>query len=286
MSKKLEKIFNKCISLIDKGYSVEYCLEKYSDCRKELEEYFATVKELGKLKGVKPDSKYISNSLNRIYASSTETKEIKVPKTGRIRVGTAILKPALIFLAVFVFISFSFAGTVYASQGSIPGEILYPVKRSAEDIRLLLYPESMKGSLHYKFLNNRVLEADILLETGESLDIEIIEELLEEADSEFGECKRYGYFNSSSEEDAVKMMEKVRQKYQNRYRERHKEKDGVEEETKNDSECFREENTGQNNEQDSMEENEESSPGKQNNEKGKQQEMKEHEQQKGKENHD
>ena len=35
-----------------------------------------------------------------------------------------------------------------------------------------------------------------------------------------------------------------------------------------------------------MEENEESSPGKQNNTEGKQQEMKEHEQQKGKENHD
>jgi hypothetical protein len=277
MSKKLEKIFNKCISLIDKGYSIKYCLEKYSDCRKELEEYFAAVKELGKLKEVKPDSKYITNSLNKIY-SSTETKEIKVPKTDRIMVGAAILKPALIFLAVFVFVGFSFAGTAYASQDSVPGEILYPVKRSTEDVRLLLYPESMKGSLHYKFLNNRVLEAGILLEIGESLDIEIIEKLLEEADSEFRKCKRYGYFNSSSEEDAVKMMEKVRQKYQNRYREKHKEKDGVEEgETKNDSECFREENTGQNNEQGSMEENEESSPGKQSNTEGK------HKQQKGKE---
>ena len=273
MSKKLEKIFNKCISLIDKGYSIKYCLEKYSDCRKELEEYFATVKELGKLKEVKPDSKYITNSLNKIY-SSTETKEIKVPKTDRIRVGAAILKPALIFLAVFVFIGFSFAGTAYASQDSIPGEILYPVKRSTEDIRLLLYPESMKGSLHYQFLNNRVLEADILLETGESLDIEIIEELLEEADGEFWECKRYGYFNSSSEEDTAKMMEKVRQKYQNRYRKKHKEKDGVEEgETKNDNECFREEN-------------EESSPGKQNNTEGKQQGTGKHEQQNGKGSHD
>ena len=72
MSKKIEKIFDKCINLIEKGYSTEYCLERYSGYREELEEYFAVAKELGKMEEVKPDSRYIKSSLDKIYASSAE----------------------------------------------------------------------------------------------------------------------------------------------------------------------------------------------------------------------
>ncbi len=266
MSKKIEKIFNKCINLIEKGYSTEYCLERYSGYREELEEYFAVAKELGKMEEVKPDSKYIKSSLNKIYASSAEAPEVKVPETGRVRMGPAILKPVLIFMAVFILFSFSFAGTAYAAQDSIPGETLYPVKRSAESIKLMVYPESKKGSLHYQFLNNRISEADILLEIGESPDAEIIGKLLEEADGELRQCKRYGYFNGHSEQNIEEKMKRVRQKYQNRCMEKHEQKNGTEEEkTQNDGECLQEDNNFRNGEKNYIDETEGSSSGSQNN---------------------
>ena len=223
-------------------------------------------KELGSLKEVKPDSKYIKSSLDKIYASSVEAPEVKVPETGRVRMGPAILKPVLIFMAVFILFSFSFAGTAYAAQDSIPGEVLYPVKRSAENIKLMVYPESMKGFLHYQFLNNRISEADILLETDRSLDTKIIEELLEEADGEFRECKRYGYFNGHSEQNIEEMMKKVRQKYKNRCMKKYEEKNGVEEEkTQNDGEFFQEENNFREGEKNYIDETEGSSSDSQNN---------------------
>lgn len=279
MSKKIEKIFNKCINLIEKGYSIEYCLERYSGYREELEEYFDAAKELGKIREVKPDSEYMNASLKKIYASSVEAPEVKVPETGRVRMGPAILKPALIFLAVFILASFSFVGTAYAAQDSIPGEVLYPVKRSAESIKLMVYPESMKGSLHYQFLNNRISEADILLETSESPDDEVIGKLLEEADGEFRECRRYGYFNGHSEQNIEETMKRVRQKYQNRCMEKHEQKNGAEEgKTQNGSEYFQEENNFRNGEKNYMDETGGSSSGNQNN-MDNQHEQKEYEQQ-------
>ena len=52
MKDKTQKIFNRCLKLIDRGYSVEYCLEKYNKYEPELKEYFSTIKYLNNLKNV------------------------------------------------------------------------------------------------------------------------------------------------------------------------------------------------------------------------------------------
>jgi hypothetical protein len=130
----------------------------------------------------------------------------------------------------------------------------------------MVYPESKKGSLHYQFLNNRISEADILLETGESPDAEVIGKLLEEADGEFKQCRRYGYFNGHSEQNIEEKMKRVRQEYQNRCIEKHDQKNGTEEEkTQNDGECFQDENNFGNGEKNYIDETEGSSSGSQNN---------------------
>jgi hypothetical protein len=94
---------------------------------------------------------------------------------------------------VLVVLIFSSAGTVYASQDSLPGENLYVVKRAAESVQLFFYPESKKWQLHFKLLNNRIYEADSLIKTGQEGNMELIKELLLEIDEEYSQCKKYNF---------------------------------------------------------------------------------------------
>lgn len=218
MNHKIEKIFNRCLRLIERGCSIEYCLKKYSKYREPLEEYFNTIKLFKNLKNIKPEGMDIAGSLDRIYIASGKDKD-KI-KTGAISPHKKIsfLKPAIVFITVLVVAIFSFTGTIYASRDSLPGETLYPVKKAAENMQLFFWPESKKGGLHFKFLNNRIYEANMLLESGDNNGVELIEMLLDEIDREYLKCKEYSYFKNISEEETSAAINKIKNTYRNRYR--------------------------------------------------------------------
>jgi hypothetical protein len=66
-------------------------------------------------------------------------------------------------LGMLVFVVLSGGGLVYASQGSLPGQLLYPVKIAAEETRLAITtkPEKRK-ELQLEFIDKRVNEANII----------------------------------------------------------------------------------------------------------------------------
>ncbi len=224
MKENIEKIFNRCLKLIEKEYSIEYCLKKYSKYKTELQEYFNTMKYLNNLKNIEPEDMNISVSLDKIYSAAENITEPAINKIkhktkttnngGRI----PFLKPAIVFTSILIVLFFSFAGTLYASQDSLPGENLYPVKRAAENIQLFLWPESRKGQVHFKFLNNRIYEADTLMESEEKNDIELIEELIIEIDKEYYKCKEYNFFTNKNEEGIVYAINDIKNKYKNKYK--------------------------------------------------------------------
>jgi len=67
-------------------------------------------------------------------------------------------------------------GVVYASNSSLPGEILYPVKTWVEEVQLTLAPDSLDVFLLKKFSNNRIIELIALDHAGNS---NVIDTLLE-----------------------------------------------------------------------------------------------------------
>jgi hypothetical protein len=224
MNEKTERIFNRCLKLISRGYSIQYCLKKYSRYKDTLEEYFETIKYLESLKNIKPKDINIKSSLDKIYKSVKNStrldKDISKSKTAALYSGRRIslLRPAVVFIMVLVVVIFSFAGTVYASQDSLPGENLYMVKRAAESAQLFFYPESKKGQLHFKLLNNRIHEADRLIKTGQDGNTELIKGLLLEIDEEYNQCKKYNFFKTVDEEETVTTINSIKNKYRNKYR--------------------------------------------------------------------
>ena len=61
------------------------------------------------------------------------------------------------------------AGTVSASESSLPGEALYPVKRLSENVWLALTPAAERPALHLEFAGRRLAEIEGLAGQGEVL---------------------------------------------------------------------------------------------------------------------
>jgi Domain of unknown function (DUF5667) len=219
MDKRTQKIIDKCHILIKKGYSIDYCLSRYKDCRQEIKDYFTAAESLDKLREVRPGKNFSENSLDLIISRARRRERIAGAKQGHstVPVRRLILRPAMIFLLIFMLAVFSFSGTLFASQESIPGEALYPLKRSFENFRLNIYPENLKDGLHLQFLNNRISEADALLEEENKDDAILLEELIIDIDKQYRACKRYDCINPGNENVILDSIDSVKNRYQKKY---------------------------------------------------------------------
>lgn len=208
-----KKILKKFLSLLDKSYDINSCLDKFPDYREQLKEYSDAIGSLVYLRNIKPDEDFTKKTLKRIHAL-TRIDTIENDKNAArrdlviIRLRPVFLKPLIVFLSVFLFLSFSFAGTVYASGNSVPGDILYPVKRTSENMQIVFTPYTYEGGLYFKFLNKRLKEADILSKSDKVLDIELAESLLNDINYTYGKCMEHKYFGTSNGEAmGMKIME-------------------------------------------------------------------------------
>jgi hypothetical protein len=59
-------------------------------------------------------------------------------------------------------------GAMAASERAVPGELLYPLKRSIESLRLDVLPEQYHDELVAEALSARIVELSMLLESGEA----------------------------------------------------------------------------------------------------------------------
>ena len=213
-----DKVIKKFLNLLDKGYGFEYCLEKFSPSIKDLESYLKILKGLENLGSIKNDKKLEESILEKIYQSSNQSD--KIPEANynvsRIRVRPAFLKPAIVFLSVFIFFSLSFAGTVFASESSLPGEALYSVKRTYEEVQIVFTLHTNEGKLYFNFLNKRIFEADTLLNRDDAINEKVVENLLGEIDYNYGKCLEHKSFGKNDGERIGKHIKGLRETFQKR----------------------------------------------------------------------
>jgi hypothetical protein len=219
MDKKTERIIDKCHILIGRGYGIGYCLDRFKDHRKEIEEYFSTTNRIGTLRNVLPDKEFREKSLDLIIEKAEKLQKSHEKESNKnfIPVRRKILRPAIIFMVFFLIAVFSISGTLFASQNSIPGETLYPVKISFENFRLNIYPENLRDELHLKFLNNRIEEANSLLEYDNGESRLLIEDLIIEIDRRYQLCSNRNYLDPSNCDELVGSIESIKKQYQKRF---------------------------------------------------------------------
>ncbi len=226
MDKKIEKIIYKCLLLMEKGHSLDECINKFEDYRDEITEYFKTIKNIKGLEAVMPEKDYRKNSLAQIIGEAKRREGISSEKAAsaaamKRNISTTkkrlILRPAMIFLVFLILATFSFAGTLFASQETVPGQVLYPLKRSYEGFKLMVYPENKKDGLHFQFLNNRIYEANTLLESSDPDTGIFVEGLIEEIDKEYYMCRQYNCFSTRDEGSILDSINNIKNSYGHRY---------------------------------------------------------------------
>ncbi|MDD5625696.1 MAG: DUF5667 domain-containing protein [Patescibacteria group bacterium] len=78
-------------------------------------------------------------------------------------------KPAAVSVLVLLFIFITGFGTVFAAKNTIPGDLLYSVKRASEKVRMaLILDKSQKTVLKAEILANRLSEARTLADKIEN----------------------------------------------------------------------------------------------------------------------
>jgi hypothetical protein len=182
MSNKIEDILAQCIEDIRAGRSsIDDCLAKYPSVSKELEPLLRITLEIREPPDVKPSTAFKVRArvqlMEQIHAMRGVTKWPWFRYTGQRKPITYKRRFNMIGIIVAIVLAVSAAGggTVYASQGSLPGGFLYPVKLGTEQVRLILADDATDAELWLEFASTRIEEMTALAEKGrpENLDIAV-----------------------------------------------------------------------------------------------------------------
>ena len=78
-----------------------------------------------------------------------------------------------VILVLVLLFSMTSAGVALASQGSLPGDSLYVVKETIENVQLDLSPDKTDANLYDQFLERRMAEIQKLIGEGRFADLEV-----------------------------------------------------------------------------------------------------------------
>jgi hypothetical protein len=161
----IEIILTNCIQEIRTGKAtLKECLERYPSLRSELEPLLKMALNIQEPPALQLDPGYKQSAKAQLLRQIRSTKQ-KKPRTWKDIISFG-LPPQLVWARVMVTILISVivismlgGSTAYASQGSLPGEMLYPVKVSTEEIRIWMAGKNVdKAELNLEFAQNRLKE--------------------------------------------------------------------------------------------------------------------------------
>jgi hypothetical protein len=166
MYKKMEEILLECIETIKAGQSdIDGCLRRYPSLREELEPLLNIAISLHEPPDICPSREFKIRArvslMDHMYASGRATK-LSHPGTVARAKGMAYsirLKAMTVALAVVACLFGLGGGLAYASQDSLPGDNLYPVKLATEQIRrVITVNDSNEVRLELELANTRLGE--------------------------------------------------------------------------------------------------------------------------------
>jgi uncharacterized membrane protein YgcG len=162
---KIDIILTDCIKEIKSGRAtLSDCLNRYPSFRQELEPLLKVALSIREPRIPNLDSNYKKDSKAELLQQISAVRQQK-PGSFTDIFGFGLparfvwARAAVTIIAIVIIVSLLAGGTAYASQGSLPGDLLYPVKLTAEDARLLVAGNiSDKAKLNLRFARTRLEE--------------------------------------------------------------------------------------------------------------------------------
>ena len=200
--KKFEEILFQCVEDIKAGRSsIEDCLNRHPSAREQLEPLIRIALQIQELPDVTPSHSFKIKTrvwlMDQIHGGHAAKKW---PWSRHINQVSPIpyvkrfsMSLAGVILAIIVAVSALGAGTAYASQSSLPGDALYPLKIATEQAgMMLLRDDTARAERALSFVERRIEEMEILAEEGRSQDLDLA-------------AQKYGYALNM----ALSMMERA-----------------------------------------------------------------------------
>jgi len=214
-----EKILKELLYLMERGKDSTILLKKYPGSEDVISDYKKIFNGIRQFSSLGPAQDFTFRSLRDIYALARTGAGMDngrgVIAAARFR--PAFIKPLIVFVSVLVFFVFSFAGTIYASGSSVPGDVLYGVKRAGENMRIAVTPYEKKGGLYKEYLDERLDEAEVILNNSKNVLPEETAVLIKDIDYTYGKCIEHGCLNKDNSEDLMSRLSRVRNRYRQEY---------------------------------------------------------------------
>lgn len=184
MPAKFEDILVQCLDDIRAGrHSIEECLNRYPSLRNRLEPLLRIALEIQPPPDVEPSPDFKVRArvqlMEQIHAGRSVTKRpepryrnqtVLIPQRRRFSIIGVIV-------AIVLAVSAAGGGTAYASQDSLPGDVLYPVKLGTEQARMMLPADDVaKAERALGFAESRVAEMAALAEKGRTENLNLAQD--------------------------------------------------------------------------------------------------------------
>ncbi len=164
MNERLFDAFEVCLAAIKTGADLSACLALFPDLADDLRpllEASRATRELSKIPQPTADGE------NRSRARFLTTAASLNKKTKSKFSWVVLRRAALVALVILVAFGVSWNGLLVASAKSLPGDVLYPVKRVSERVNLRLVPtREEKHPYESDFNHRRAEELELLLTLG------------------------------------------------------------------------------------------------------------------------
>jgi len=168
----LYEALEKCLLEIEQGADVDTVLFRYPDLAGELRPILEASVKAKDMAVSAPSSDVARRNRAKVLHRAAEMREAKSGLKTR-RVWSVPLRRALVTLMVLAVLFISSTGLVRAASTTLPGDNLYPVKRTWEDVLVLFtFNPQEREQLEFDHENERLDELDELFTEGRSAPVD------------------------------------------------------------------------------------------------------------------
>ena len=177
-------VLDVCLDRIRHDESLEACLVDYPSQAKELEPLLIAAQRARTLRPPSLDPQARLAIRRRMHQAIADRQRAPRPTIA------TWFNPAILRFALALLIALVSMSGVAAAQTSLPGSLLYPVKRAGESTRLVLaFTPAQRAALHLDFAAARAAEIRALADGQQAIDSSLVADLEHEyslARAEFG----------------------------------------------------------------------------------------------------
>jgi len=169
---KLYEILEICLSEVEQGVDMDTVLLRYPDLADELRPIIATAQKSKAMSVPQPSSEVIQRNRIKLMEHAIAMRKAEAGLTRR-RVWSVPLRRALVAIVVIALLFVSGTGLVRAASTTLPGDNLYPVKRTWENVLVLFtFDANRREALELEHENERLEELHELFAEGRSAEVD------------------------------------------------------------------------------------------------------------------